>query len=135
MKVSKEFTFHAAHRDEKAPEGDQCGRVHGHTYRLRLTVEGGFNDRGMVLHGDALKVFYQSRIEPRVEHQDLNVTLAPQNPTMEAVTQFVADEFVNWIEGMPNTGHIHKVEIRLWETPTMFAEDLRWVNDRPGVAT
>ena len=120
MKVTKEFTFHAAHRDEEAPPGDQCGRLHGHTYRLRLTVDAERGERGMVLHGDVFKQFYRSQLEPRFEHQYLNETLE-FNPTMEAVAHFCASAFDAWLTDILNVG-MYTVMAELWETPTMFCK-------------
>lgn len=124
MKVAKEFKFHAAHRDVTAPEGDQCGRLHGHTYRLLLEVEGPLDARGMVLHGDTLKAFFGEIIEPRVEHQYLNERL-DFNPTMEAVCSWVTELLREWLDLhlFPMERSSYKIMVRLWETPTMYAED------------
>lgn len=126
MIVAKEFKFHAAHHDTDAPPGDQCGRLHGHTYVLRLEVEGPLNERGMVIHGDALKEAYREMIEPVVEHQYLNDTL-PFNPTMENVASWVYYTVgvylgTHGITSSPYLTEDHSLRVRLWETPTMFSE-------------
>ena len=40
MEIFREFTFDAAHRLDHLPEGHKCARVHGHTSRLTLFVNG-----------------------------------------------------------------------------------------------
>lgn len=118
MKVTKQFIFHAAHRDELAD--DECGRLHGHTYKLELSASGAPTaTTGMVLHGDVLKTIYRERIEPLVEHQYLNETL-PINPTMEHLAAWCLIELqdaLDTLERYELTG-----SVRVWETPTMFAD-------------
>ena len=40
MIVFKEFTFDAAHFLPNVPETHKCRNMHGHTYRIRIYVEG-----------------------------------------------------------------------------------------------
>ncbi len=40
MKITQAFTFEAAHRLPNVPETHRCHRMHGHSYRVELTVAG-----------------------------------------------------------------------------------------------
>lgn len=40
MEIFKEFTIEAAHRLPHVPEGHKCARLHGHSFRIRVYVEG-----------------------------------------------------------------------------------------------
>ena len=40
FKLWKDFNFEAAHQLTKVPAGHQCGRVHGHSYKVRIHCEG-----------------------------------------------------------------------------------------------
>ena len=40
MELYTDFRFEAAHRLPKVPEGHKCARLHGHSYRVRITIEG-----------------------------------------------------------------------------------------------
>lgn len=117
ISVGKQFTFHAAHRDEEA--ADQCGRLHGHTYRLEVVVTGRMPDERMLLHGGVLKDIYREYVEPRVEHQYLNETLGV-NATMEAVARWAWHQFDKGLRS--RTTLPLSVRVKLWETPTMYAE-------------
>ncbi len=120
MRVSKEFKFHAAHRDTEAI--DACGRLHGHTYRLVIAVDGlMMNQQRMLLHGDLIKDAYRDLIEPHVEHQYLNETL-PCNPTMENIVRWALRLLSERLRGAAPGNRLH-VTVRLWETPTMYAEE------------
>lgn len=124
VRVAKTFEFHAAHQLPNH-EG-QCRRMHGHTYRLEIVVSGtpstesAASDEGMVLDFERIKEFYKSKIEPLVEHQNLNVTLASKMTvtTAENIALWIASELllaVTWGEVTPEC-------VRLWETPTSWVE-------------
>ena len=38
--IFKEFTFEAAHKLPNVPEGHKCGRLHGHSFVVRLYITG-----------------------------------------------------------------------------------------------
>lgn len=40
FKLWKDFNFEAAHQLTKVPVGHQCGRLHGHSYKVRVHCEG-----------------------------------------------------------------------------------------------
>ena len=40
MEIYREFTFEAAHRLPHVPPGHKCGRLHGHSFRIQLHVQG-----------------------------------------------------------------------------------------------
>ena len=45
MRIYKEFTFEAAHFLPSAPPGHPNARVHGHSFRVRVTIDGEPDDR------------------------------------------------------------------------------------------
>lgn len=118
--VGKIFTFHAAHHDEEAT--DKCGSLHGHTYKLEIEAHGVLNQgERMLVHGDEMKALYRDKIEPLVDHQNLNAT-CPYNPTMELVLMWLADIAAAHFKEVRG---VTAVWVRLWETPTMYAETTR----------
>jgi 6-pyruvoyltetrahydropterin/6-carboxytetrahydropterin synthase len=40
FRLWKDFTFEAAHQLTKVPVGHQCGRLHGHSYKVRVHCKG-----------------------------------------------------------------------------------------------
>ncbi len=40
MELYTDFRFEAAHLLPKVPEGHKCARLHGHSYHIRITIEG-----------------------------------------------------------------------------------------------
>ena len=44
MEIFKEFTFEAAHRLPYVAPGHKCGRLHGHSYRVTVHLDGEVSD-------------------------------------------------------------------------------------------
>jgi 6-pyruvoyltetrahydropterin/6-carboxytetrahydropterin synthase len=56
MRIYKEFLFEAAHFLPSAPPGHPNSRVHGHSFRARVTIDGEPSAKtGIVLHFDELE--------------------------------------------------------------------------------
>jgi 6-pyruvoyltetrahydropterin/6-carboxytetrahydropterin synthase len=91
----KEFRFEAAHQ---LPHHDgKCARLHGHSWVCRVYVVG---DRlqttgakqGMLIDFGDLKKYMQPLLEDYLDHYFLNETLAMENPTSEAIAQWVYEQ-------------------------------------------
>src|SRR6185437_798989 len=53
MRIYKEFSFEAAHFLPSAPPGHPNARVHGHSFRVRVTLDGEPDETtGVVMHLD-----------------------------------------------------------------------------------
>ncbi|RKZ00014.1 MAG: 6-carboxytetrahydropterin synthase QueD [Candidatus Hydrothermota bacterium] len=110
--VSKEFKFDAAHNLTRYK--GKCERLHGHTYRLRVTVEGTLNDEDMVIDFGELKQIVQEKIINLLDHSYLNDMF--DNPTTERVALWIWNQLQDALNG-PN----YKLkEVILWETETSF---------------
>ena len=110
MKVAREFTFDAAHYilDDK---GTPCEELHGHTYKLRVVVEGPVKDDGMVIDFTEIKRIVNEKVMPSVDHKDLNKLL--KNPTAENIAQLIYDTLKS---------EMNIVSVRVWEGSGKWAE-------------
>ena len=79
--ITKAFKFEAAHVLPMHP--GKCSRVHGHSYRLEVTVSGPLQDDGMILDFDALSERVHQAVVDRLDHRMLNDLI--ENPTVELV--------------------------------------------------
>ncbi|SMB91725.1 6-pyruvoyltetrahydropterin/6-carboxytetrahydropterin synthase [Thermanaeromonas toyohensis ToBE] len=114
--VTHIFTFEAAHRLE-GYNGD-CARLHGHTYRLEVTVKGPVKADGMVIDFSQLKALVEERIIQRIDHQYLN-ELFPFNPTCENLLLHFWRELEEALKILP---HLTLKRLVLWESPFAYAE-------------
>lgn len=111
-RVTRSFTFEAAHR---LPwHAGRCRELHGHGYRLEVTVEGPLDANGVVLDFDDVKAVVQREVVDRYDHTLLNDLL--DNPTAELVA---ADAWKRL-----EAAGLTPARLRLWETPTSSVEIL-----------
>lgn len=115
--VCKEFTFDAAHHLH-CYEG-KCKNLHGHTYRLEITISGLVNQIGMVMDFDELKDMYKSCVESKLDHKYLNEVLPPMNTTAENMIVWIWNEMDAWLK--KDRYKLQKIRLEqliLYETPT-----------------
>ncbi|MEV7006673.1 6-carboxytetrahydropterin synthase [Streptosporangium sp. NPDC051022] len=97
IEISKWFTFEAAHRLNGLPEDHQCGRRHGHSYRveIRLSAEE-LTGPGFVTDFGALEPF-AAYVRNHLDHRDLNEVLEVE-PTSELLAVHLARWFREHVE-------------------------------------
>ncbi|RYL95201.1 6-carboxytetrahydropterin synthase QueD [Sporolactobacillus sp. THM7-4] len=127
--VTKSFTFDAAHRLERY-EG-KCKNLHGHTYRLVVTISGYLNEIGMAMDFGDIKALFQSVIKAKLDHQYLNEVLPEMNTTAENMIVWIWQQLEMAMADRGYTAQGHRLEaLRLFETPTSSAEIRReWMVD------
>jgi 6-pyruvoyltetrahydropterin/6-carboxytetrahydropterin synthase len=102
--VTCSFTFEAAHRLAWHP--GKCRNLHGHSYRLEVTVAGPLDDNGVVVDFDLLREIVEREVIGQWDHRDLNQVL--DNPTAELLAHRA------W-ELLAAAG-VDLAALRLWET-------------------
>ncbi|MCK6258096.1 6-carboxytetrahydropterin synthase QueD [Fictibacillus sp. KIGAM418] len=118
--VTKEFTFDAAHHLH-CYEG-KCKNLHGHTYKLVLTISGFVDPVGISMDFGDIKKIYKEAIESRLDHRYLNEVLPPMNTTAENMIVWIWEEFdKKLMEYHWKDKGFRLEEIVLYETPTSYA--------------
>ena len=84
MIIFKEFTFEAAHKLPLVPSMHKCSNLHGHSFRVRVTVDGPLNELGWVIDFSELKSICAPYIEI-LDHAYLNEIDGLENPTSENI--------------------------------------------------
>lgn len=120
--ITKIFTFDSAHF--LPGHKGKCANVHGHTYRLEVTVArknaslavGGSSD-GMVIDFADLKDIVNTEIIEKVDHKLLN-DVYDFRTTSENLGGF----FYRTLEHKLSPYDVEVVKLRLWESPTSYVE-------------
>jgi 6-pyruvoyltetrahydropterin/6-carboxytetrahydropterin synthase len=91
VEIFREFTFEAAHRLPHVPPGHKCARLHGHSYRVAVHVEGPVgSDTGWVQDFAELSCA-MTPILARLDHYYLNEIDGLDNPTSEVLARWIWD--------------------------------------------
>ena len=89
VRLIKDFTFEAAHLLPRAPEGHKCRRLHGHSFRLEIAVEGEVDpETGWFLDYGVIA----SKVEPiraLLDHHYLNEVPGLENATSENLARWM----------------------------------------------
>jgi 6-pyruvoyltetrahydropterin/6-carboxytetrahydropterin synthase len=113
MIIFKEFNFDSAHFLPKVPATHPCSQMHGHTYRLRVLLEGVPEETlGWILDFKELKGRVEGLLS-QVDHHCLNQVDGLENPTCEQLIVWI------WKGLKPLLPKLCRLE--LYETPTSGA--------------
>ena len=110
MEIFKEFRFEAAHRLPNLPEGHKCRRLHGHSFHVRIYVDGPVDpNTGWVMDfADIKKAF--SPIYNQLDHYYLNEIEGLENPTSENIARWI------WQRLKPNLEILTRVMVHETQT-------------------
>lgn len=114
MKISQAFTFEAAHRLPHVPPAHRCSRLHGHSYRVEIRLEGAVDPKtGFVVDFFEIEAAFGPLLA-QLDHHCLNDVPGLENPTAEHIAAWI------WLRLSP--AFPHKTTVRVYETPTCWAQ-------------
>ena len=89
MEIFRQFAFEAAHWLPHVPEGHKCSRLHGHSYRVELHVQGviGASTGWVMDFADLTTAF--SPLQNQLDHHCLNDIAGLENPTSEILARWI----------------------------------------------
>ena len=108
VELVREYRFEAAHQLPKVAPGHRCARLHGHSYRVDVTVAGGVDEES----GWVIDFYDMDRaVVPVIEaldHRFLNEIPGLENPTSERLCVYLWGEIAPLLSGL--------CAITVWET-------------------
>ena len=100
MRVYKEFFFEAAHLLPSAAPGHPNSRVHGHSFRARVTIDGEPDaTTGVLLHFDDIEAAV-AEARDALDHRFLNDVEGLELPTLERIAIWLWDRLHNRLPGL-----------------------------------
>lgn len=143
MKITKEITFDSAHM--LSDYQGKCNNLHGHTYKLQLTIEGKTDSKtNMVLDFNIVKDILNQVVMSNFDHAIIfsapefreesenellewarkydkrHIVLYKGKSTCENMAPIIRDATQGFLK---NHGYKNfEVSVKLWETPISFAE-------------
>lgn len=87
--IWKEFGFEAAHRLPKVEPGHKCSRLHGHSFRLRVHVEGEVGEESGWVRDFADLAEAVAPLLEALDHRYLNEVEGLDNPTSEVLAAWI----------------------------------------------
>jgi len=113
VRIRKRFRFEASHM--LPHHAGKCARLHGHSYRLDVTVRGELREdgaeSGMVMDFAELEAIVGPEVIDRLDHRHLNDVV--ENPTCERILLWIAAGLAPRLPGLD--------ELVLWETASACA--------------
>jgi len=105
MDIYKEFYLESAHWLPNVPEGHKCGRLHGHSFKVIITVSGEpAEESGWIVDFADIKAAFKPIFE-QLDHQCLNHVKGLENPTSERLVLWI------WRELKPHLQQLSQVEV------------------------
>lgn len=114
IRLTKTFDFEAAHWLPTFPEGHKCRRMHGHSFKVDVVVEGEVEpEKGYLVDYGDIKAAV-APVQQQLDHYVLNDIEGLSNPTAEMLAKWVYDRL------KPSLPLLSRVIVR--ETCTSAAE-------------
>jgi 6-pyruvoyltetrahydropterin/6-carboxytetrahydropterin synthase len=106
VEIFREFTFEAAHRLPYVPAGHKCARLHGHSFRVAVHLEGGVDDRAGWVRDFADVTESMAPLLDCLDHRYLNEIDGLENPTSEILARWI------WERLLPSLPELSQVVVR-----------------------
>lgn len=98
--ITLDFSFEAAHYLPKVSEGHKCRRLHGHSYRVALTLVGPIDPEfGWVMDFDEIEVA-AAPIVGSLDHRTLNDIAGLENPTSELIAVYLYEKLAHLLPAL-----------------------------------
>lgn len=92
VRLVHEFRFEAAHLLPNVPEGHKCRRLHGHSFKIEVGIQGPVDPKtGWFIDYGEIYAVWQP-LHDRLDHNYLNDLPGLENPTSENLAKWIWDQ-------------------------------------------
>lgn len=100
VRLVRKYGFESAHRLPNVPEGHKCSRLHGHSFRIEVSIAGS-TDPKLGWFVDYADIDAACRpIIDALDHRYLNELEGLENPTSENLAKYVWDRLTTRLAGL-----------------------------------
>lgn len=100
MELFREYGFEAAHRLPNVPADHKCAQLHGHSFRVRIALDGEVGETtGWVMDFADVSAVVRPLID-QLDHRYLNDIPGLENPTSEVVAMWLWDRLIADLPGL-----------------------------------
>ena len=86
VELTREYSFEAAHRLPHVPSDHKCARMHGHSFRVEISVSGEVDPaKGWLLDFGDITAVVEPLLKRELDHRTLNDVPGLENPTSEVL--------------------------------------------------
>ncbi len=89
VRLSKDFRFECAQALPNVPKGHKCGKLHGHSFKVEICVEGDVNPETGWLYDHAEISRAMNPLVDILDHAYLNEIEGLENPTIENMSGWI----------------------------------------------
>ena len=109
-RLTKDFCFEAAHHLPSLPEGHKCIQMHGHSFKVEISIEGEVDSKiGWIYDHKCISDAMKPLLE-QMDHSVLNDIEGLESPTIEVMCAWFWRKLESDLPGL--------AEITIYETPT-----------------
>jgi 6-pyruvoyl tetrahydropterin synthase/QueD family protein len=101
VELTKEFHFEAAHRLPMVPPEHKCHRLHGHSFRIEITVAGEVDAKtGWLVDYAGITAVVEPVLKGELDHRTLNDVPGLENATSEVLCGWLWQRFAPRLPGL-----------------------------------
>jgi len=110
FRLTKDFRFEAAQTLPNVPADHKCGRMHGHSFKVEISVDGEMDPETGWVYDHARISRAMDPIMEQLDHAYLNDIEGLENPTIEVMAHWLWEKLEPQLPGL--------AEIVIHETPS-----------------
>ena len=100
VRLTKDYSFESAHTLPHVPVGHKCARMHGHSFKVEISVEGEVDPvQGWLIDHSDISLAVNPILE-ELDHNYLNDIPGLENPTFEVLAGWIWEKLTPVLPGL-----------------------------------